>query len=110
MVNENGIMYNDEHLNGTNDGGKAPEKKGIAKFIEGVRRKYDAIRYSKGGKVAAKALTALGLVAVGKTCFDKGLEKGKASVTPTVVYVDKTQDETATEETPAEEAAEEQTV
>lgn len=84
-------MENNGIINGGNgqNGAVKPEKKGVAKLIETVRRKYDEVRYSRAGKIVAKVVTVAGLVSVGKTCYDKGREKGKAEVVPTVVYIEK---------------------
>lgn len=83
--------------NGQNGAAVKPEKKGVAKLIETVRRKYDEVRYSRAGKIVAKVVTVAGLVGVGKTCYDKGREKGKTEVVPTVVYIEKDSSGEATE-------------
>lgn len=95
-------------INGTQDGnGTNAPKKGLRKLCETVKRKYDEIRYSKYGKIGAKVLTVIGIVGVGKTCYDKGIVKGKASVVPTVVTImpetDPAEEEAPEEEIPAEE-------
>ena len=84
-------------INGTNQEGNGKTKESKLKALASAAiRKYDAVRYSKGGKIAAKVLTLFGLVTTGKYCYDKG----KASVTPTVVTIEKIPEEPA--ETPAE--------
>lgn len=103
----------DNQKNGNNQGNNlpvnagqpgTPEKKGLKAFFDGMRRKYDAIRYSKTGKWIARGLTALTIAGTGKACYDKGIAKGKASVVPTVVTIEKIpEEETTTEEAPAEE-------
>lgn len=102
----------DGNNNGTNltngdNGGQQQPKKGLKAFLDGLRRKYDDFRYSKTGKWIARGLTAATIIGTGKVCYDKG----KASVKPTIVTIEKIPEEDpATEEAPAEEAAEEQTV
>lgn len=101
MGNQNQIINN-----GQNETGKQqPAKGGLKGFIGGLRRKYDAIRYSKGGKWAARLLTLAAIGGTGKVCYDKGIAKGKASVVPTVVTIEKIQEtepETAPEESTVE--------
>lgn len=98
--------------NGTNQGNvengtQQQPKKGLKAFLDGLHRKYDAFRYSKTGKWIMRGVTAATIIGTGKVCYDKG----KASVKPTIVTIEKIPDEDpATEEAPAEEAAEEQTV
>ena len=98
--------------NGTNQGNNLPvnagqPKKGLKTFIDDLHRKYDAIRYSKAGKWVARGLTLLTIGGTAKVAYDKG----KASVKPTIVTIEKIpENDPATEEAPAEEAAEEQTV
>lgn len=106
----------DEKKNGINNetkdgnGSKAPVK-GLKKLIDTARRKYDEIRYSKWGKIGAKVLTAAGLIGVGKTCYDKGIAKGKASAVPTVVTIERMPEtDPAEEEAPEEEIPAEETV
>lgn len=103
----NGII---EGNNTANTGAtKAPkEKTGLKKFLDGLHRKYDAVRYSKAGKWTVRALTALTIAGTGKVCYDKGISKGKASVTPTIVTVEPIPAETPAE-TPAEEKSEVET-
>lgn len=92
--------------NGQNVGAAVkPEKKGIAKLIETVRRKYDEVRYSRAGKIVAKVVTVAGVACVAKTCYDKGVEKGKTEVVPTVIYVEKDSGETTETETNVEQPA-----
>lgn len=59
------------------------EKKGPAKIVEAARRKYDAVRYSKGGRIAAKIVTGGFLILAAKLGYDKG----KASVKPATIVV-----------------------
>lgn len=86
---------------------KAPEKKGLKTFLDGLHRKYDAIRYSKTGKWVMRGLTLLTIGGTAKVTYDKGFAKGKASVVPTVVTIEKIPEtaEESTEEAPAEEPA-----
>lgn len=84
-MENNGIIKNG---NGENPGTSTqPEKKGLAKLLDTVHRKYDAIRYSRAGKIGAKVLTVIGVGAAAKVGYDKGLEKGKKECVPTVVYI-----------------------
>ena len=102
----NGEKNGNNLENGGNNGQQQP-KKGLKAILDGLHRKYDAFRYSKTGKWIARGLTAATIIGTGKVCYDKG----KASVKPTIVTIEKIPDEDpATEEAPAEEAAEEQTV
>lgn len=104
--NQNGIIEGNTANTGAT---KAPkEQTGLKTFFDGLHRKYDAIRYSKAGKWVARGLTALAIGGVGKACYDKGVAKGKASVTPTVVTIEPIPAEEATE-TPAEEKNEMET-
>lgn len=102
----------DNQKNGNNQGNNlpvnagqpgTPEKKGLKGFLDGMHRKYDAVRYSKAGKWIARGLTALAIAGTGKACYDKGIAKGKASVTPTVVTIEKLPETETPAETPAEE-------
>lgn len=104
MENQNnGTIINGEGQNAV----QAPEKKGLKAFLGVVRRKYDAIRYSKYGKIGAKLLT---LAAIGETA-NVAYKKGKASVKPTVVTIEKIPEtEAPAEEAPAEETVVEETV
>ena len=90
----------DKNQNGNNQGNNlpvnagqpgTPEKKGLKTFIDGLHRKYDAVRYSKAGKWVMRGLTLLTIA------------KGKASVTPTVVNIEKLPETETPAETPAEE-------
>lgn len=104
--NQNGIIEGNTANTGAT---KAPkEKTGLKTFFDGLHRKYDAIRYSKAGKWVARGLTALAIGGVGKACYDKGVAKGKASVTPIVVTIEPIPAEETTE-TPAEEKTEVET-
>jgi hypothetical protein len=107
----------EKNQNGNNQGNNlpvnagqpgTPEKKGLKAFIDGLHRKYDAVRYSKAGKWVARGLTALAIAGTGKACYDKGIAKGKASVVPTVVTVEPIPAEETTE-APAEEKSEVET-
>lgn len=99
-MENNGIING----NGTNDVKTTSKVKDGAKgFLNGLRRKYDAIRYSKAGKWVARGITALALVGTGKVAYDKGVAKGKASVPPTVVTIEPIPAEETAEEAPAEE-------
>lgn len=105
-----------QNQNGNNQGNNlpanagqpgTPEKKGGLKtFLDNVHKKYDAIRYSKTGKWVARGLTLLAVGGTAKTCFDKGFKKGQASVTPTVVTIEKLPETETPAETPAEEKSE----
>ena len=97
MENNNGIIPN----NGGNTGNPEP-KKGFKAFVEKVHRGYDTVRYSKAGKWGARILTALTIGSAAKVAYDKGVEKGKASVVPTVVTIEKIPEAEAPAETPAE--------
>lgn len=87
-------------IEGTNQegNGKTRESK-LKALVDTVHRKYDAVRYSKAGKVAAKVLTGIVVGVTGKICYDKG----KASVTPTVVTIERIPETEEPAETPAEE-------
>ena len=103
MENKNGINEgNGTTNNGANNAPK--EKNGSKTFLEGLRRKYDAIRYSKAGKWVMRGLTVVFLGGTAKVAYDKGIAKGKASGTPTVVTIEPIPEETM--ETPAEEKSE----
>jgi hypothetical protein len=94
-------------INGQNGSEKQPSKGGFKGFVDGIHKKYDAIRYSKGGKWAARLLTLAAIGGTGKVCYDKGMAKGKASVVPTVVTIERTTEtepEAAPEESTVEEA------
>lgn len=96
-----------KELMAKNEEKEAPEmkeKKGLAKIAETVRRKYDAVRYSKWGKVAAKILTAAGFAATAKLAYDKGVK----SVKPTTIYVQPIPEEPESTEEPATDPAEEE--
>lgn len=100
MENNNGIIQNNEG----NTGSPEP-KKGFKAFVEKAHRGYDTVRYSKAGKWGARILTALTIGSAAKVAYDKGVEKGKASVVPTVVTIEKIPEAEAPAETPAEESA-----
>lgn len=104
MENQNGIIEG----NNTANTGATKEKTGLKKFLDGLHRKYDAVRYSKAGKWTVRALTALTIGGTAKVAYDKGIAKGKASVVPTVVTVEPIPAE-GTTETPAEEKTEVET-
>ena len=102
----------DNQKNGNNQGNNlpvnagqpgTPEKKGLKMFIDGLHRKYDAVRYSKAGKWVMRGLTLLTIGGTAKAAYDKGFRKGKASVTPTVVTIEKLPETETPAETPAEE-------
>lgn len=104
--NQNGIIEGNTANTGAT---KAPkEKTGLKTFFDGLHRKYDAIRYSKAGKWVARGLTALAIGGTAKVAYDKGVLKGKASVTPTVVTISSMASEETTE-APAEEKNEMET-
>ena len=89
-MENNGIIKNG---NGENPGTSTqPEKKGLAKLLDTVHRKYDEIRYSRAGKIGAKILTGIGIGVTAKVAYDKGVEKGKSDVVPTVVYIERNQE------------------
>ena len=108
-----GNQNNGNNQNGNNGGntiGKQPEKKGLAGIADKAQRKLDALSNSKAWRWGKRILTA-GVVAVtGKVCYDKGFVKGKASVMPTVVTIEKLPETETPAETPAEESATEETV
>lgn len=94
----------EKNQNGNNQGNNLPvnagqPKKGLKTFVDSMRRKYDAIRYSKTGKWVARGLTLLTIGGTAKVAYDKG----RASVKPTVVTIEKIPEETDPAETPAEE-------
>lgn len=91
-------------INGQNEtGNQQPAKGGLKGFVGGLRRKYDAVRYSKAGKWIMRGLTLAVIGGTGKVAYDKGIAKGKASVVPTVVTIEKIP-ETEPETAPAEES------
>ena len=108
--NQNNQGQNNQPVNGNATAPKAPEK-GLKGFLDGLHQKYDQIRYSKTGKWIMRGLTAATILGTGKACYDKGFTKGKASVVPTVVTIEKLPEnpEESTEETPAEEVTAEAT-
>ena len=87
-----------------------PEKKGLKAFLDGLRRKYDAVRYSKTGKWIMRGLTVATCAGTAKMAYDKGVAHGKASVVPTVVTIEKLPETEAPAEEPAEEVTAEETV
>ena len=102
----------EKNQNGNNQGNNLPvnagqpgkpEKKGLKTFIDGLHRKYDAVRYSKAGKWVMRGLTVLTIGGTAKVAYDKGIAKGKASVAPTVVTIEKLPETETPAETPAEE-------
>lgn len=103
MGNQNQIINNGQ--NGT--GNQQPAKGGLKGFVGGLRRKYDAVRYSKAGKWIMRGLTLVTIGGTAKVAYDKGVAKGKASVVPTVVTIERIPEEepeTAPEESAVEEA------
>lgn len=95
-------MENNKIMNVNGEGQNTPvttEKKGMAKFIDTVIRKYERVRYSKAGRITAKVLTGAGFVAAAKIGYDKGIK----SVKPVTVYIRDGVEEPKEEE-PAEEA------
>lgn len=99
-----------EQNNGTMNGNNLPANNGktqggLKAFFGGLRRKYDAVRYSTAGKWIVRGVTLLTIGATGKVCYDKG----KASVKPTIVTIEKIPESEA-ETTPAEEVEAEETV
>ena len=102
MENQNGNNHGD-NLPVNAGQPETPEKKGLKGFLDGLHKKYDAVRYSKAGKWVMRGLTVLTVAGTGKACYDKGIAKGKASVVPTVVTIEKTPETEAPAETPAEE-------
>lgn len=112
MDKQNQNQGNGNNLPVNNGGTPAPKApNGLKTFLDGIRRKYDAIRYSKTGKWIARGITAATVLGTGKACYDKGFAKGKASVVPTVVTIEKIPEkaEESTEETPTEEVTAETT-
>jgi hypothetical protein len=95
MANQNGIING----NGQNGAPQNQPKTGLKGLLQKAHRKYDEIRYSKAGKWIMRGLTVATIGGTAKVAYDKGLAKGKASVVPTVVTIEKIPDET---ETPAE--------
>lgn len=108
MSNQNGNNQNGN--NGGNNTGNQPEKKGLAGMADKAQRKLDALANSKGWKWGKRILTGAALALTGKVCYDKGVAKGKASVVPTVVTIEKLPETETPAETPAEESATEETV
>lgn len=95
--------------NGNMNGNNLPANNGktqggLKKFFGGLRRKYDAVRYSTAGKWAMRGITLLTIGGTAKVAYDKG----KASVKPTIVTIEKIPESEA--ETPAEEVEAEETV
>lgn len=107
MSNQNG---NQNGNNGGNNTGNQPEKKGLAGMADKAQRKLDALANSKGWRWGKRILTGAALALTGKVCYDKGFSKGKASVVPTVVTIEKLPETETPAETPAEESATEETV
>ena len=101
MENNNGII----NPNGNGAAGEQPPKgkTGFKGLFEKAHRTYDAIRYSKAGKWGARVVTLLTIGSTAKYAYDKGVAKGKASVVPTVVTIEKIPETEAPAETPAEE-------
>lgn len=102
---ENGVIN-------PNEGGAAgtpqtKDKAGFKGLIDKAHRAYDSFRYSKAGKWVMRGLTVLTVGGTAKFAYDKGIEKGKASVVPTVVTIEKIPE---TDEAPAEAPAEESAV
>lgn len=81
------------------------KKGGLKGFLNGIHRKYDAIRYSKAGKWIMRGLTVAAFGTASKVAYDKGVAKGKASVVPTVVTIQPIEPEEEATGTPAEESA-----
>lgn len=108
MSNQNNGNQNGN--NGGNNTGNQPEKKGLAGMADKAQRKLDALANSKGWKWGKRILTGAALALTGKVCYDKGVAKGKASVVPTVVTIEKLPETETPAETPAEESATEETV
>ena len=102
MSNQNG---NQNGNNGGNNTGNQPEKKGLAGMADKAQRKLDALANSKGWRWGKRILTGAALALTGKVCYDKGFVKGKASVVPTIVTVEKLPEETPAEEPAKEESA-----
>lgn len=108
MSNQNNGNQNGNNLPANNG---QPEKKGLKAFLDGLHRKYDAVRYSKAGKWIMRGLTVATCAGTAKMAYDKGIAKGKASVVPTVVTIEKIPETTdAPAEEPAEEVNAEETV
>lgn len=108
MGNQNGNNQNGN--NGGNNTGNQPEKKGLAGMADKAQRKLDALANSKAWRWGKRILTGAALALTGKVCYDKGFVKGKASVVPTVVTIEKLPETETPAETPAEESATEETV
>ena len=108
MGNQNGNNQNGN--NGGNNTGNQPEKKGLAGMADKAQRKLDALSNSKAWRWGKRILTGAALALTGKVCYDKGVAKGKASVVPTVVTIEKLPETETPAETPAEESATEETV
>lgn len=100
MSNQNNGNQNGNNLPANGQ----PEKKGLKAFLDGLRRKYDAVRYSKTGKWIMRGLTVATCAGTAKMAYDKGVAQGKASVTPTIVTIEKIPET----ETPVEEPAKEE--
>ena len=87
------------------------KKGGLKGLLNATKRLYDTARYSKTGKWVAKIVTLAALGTTAKVAYDKGVVKGKASVTPTVVTIERIPDNAEkTTEAPAEEINAEETV
>ena len=109
MGNQNNGNQNGNNC-GSNTVNNQPEKKGLAGMADKAQRKLDALANSKGWKWGKRILTGAALALTGKVCYDKGVAKGKASVVPTVVTIEKLPETETPAETPAEESATEETV
>ena len=106
MSNQNNGNQNGNNGNNT---GNLPAKKGLTGLADKAQRKLDALSNSKAWRWGKRILTGAALALTGKVCYDKGVAKGKASVTPTVVTIEKIPETDAPAEEPAEEVnAEEQ--
>lgn len=106
MSNQNG----NQNGNNGNNTGNLPARKGLAGMADKAQRKLDALSNSKGWRWGKRILTGAALALTGKVCYDKGFSKGKASVVPTVVTIEKIPETETPAETPTEESATEETV
>lgn len=109
--NNQGNNGNNLPANNTGAGNQNQPKGGLKGLLNKTRRLYDTARYSKTGKWVAKIVTLAALGGTAKVAYDKGVVKGKASVTPTVVTIERIPDNAEkTTEAPAEEINAEETV
>lgn len=110
MSNQNNGNQNGNNGNNTALAATGPAKKGLAGMADKAQRKLDALSNSKAWRWGKRILTGAALALTGKVCYDKGFSKGKASVVPTVVTIEKLPETETPAEEPAEEVTAEETV